>query len=54
MPVLSPDERKVQAILDDWDLNRLETDRQELDMKGWDEEYPTQGRFVARRSLLNR
>ena len=39
----TPDERKVKQILDDWDLSRLEQDRQEYDMAGWDESYPGQG-----------
>jgi hypothetical protein len=41
--MMTPDERKVKAILDDWDLSRLEKDRQECDMSGWDESYPSQG-----------
>lgn len=40
----TPDERKVKQILDDWDLSRLERDRQDCDMTGWDEAYPEQGK----------
>ena len=31
---MTPDERKVQRILDEWDANRLEQARL-LDMEGW-------------------
>jgi hypothetical protein len=41
--MLTPDERKVKQILDEWDLSRLEQDRQECDMTGWDESYPGHG-----------
>jgi hypothetical protein len=42
--MLSPDERKVKQILDEWDLARLEDDRHVYDMDGWDESYPQQGK----------
>jgi hypothetical protein len=43
LTMLTPDERKVKQILDEWDLSRLEQDRQDNDMTGWDESYPGQG-----------
>jgi len=42
--MLTPDERKVKRILDEWDLLRLENDRQDCDMTGWDESYPELGK----------
>ena len=41
--MLTPDEMKVKRILDEWDLSRLEQDRQDCDMTGWDESYPDAG-----------
>lgn len=32
---MTPDERKVQKILDEWDLNRLEQARALNDMEAW-------------------
>lgn len=43
MNMLTPDEMKVKRILDEWDLSRLELDRQDFDMDGWDESYPDAG-----------